>query len=624
MPSFITVKSPNDIPGLGKVISEFATEHGGPIAADYQGKQYQLIELNIHKGGAEGAQNAFLRCVVIIALGILARVVPSFYNNVKLTWRPMETAFTVISVGVLARTFYKAFINPSDLTKYYGIEVERTKVADEFGTTTYINPEKVVNEIEIAPNTFVCFGFFVETGKKTLQALTRHGNAAGYTRYLRGPLEALKQAAIHSKDDVLNKILGHHRCPLPIKSTLEHFLTTNEKGVPHFYTFTSANLTTFLGLLINSIAERPYRLPPNKEGESLLKVALKSNDYKAVINLLDTLDPSCLEEIRNEDSLPLIFLQDPEKGDYLSDLMVKRGLLLTPKEALFNSASARYRNFPFDNSVFTSLTGTEKKALFIIANRAQNIPFVKAMKELGMTSSPVYRISGPRFIAPNMDIVQIRETVNSFLIDLKAPEAVDAADYTFETPLVDIVLWGNHIEEIAAKHQLNRIKVPKRKITLTPFNEYKAVINERGFPRIFIRNLMTNKLATQVYVENIEKVRRLLSLEEVKQLMTLLEHTGLRETQPIAIAKEGVYIMNATHQNCNPDYPCWNAIESLKQFLKAEDVQHFIEEMNKRKKAWEAGAADRVNEHAEADIYYNDPLNSLEKVWLNREILLQD
>jgi hypothetical protein len=263
------------------------------------------------------------------------------------------------------------------------------------------------------------------------------------------------------------------------------------------------------------------------------------------------------------------------------------------------------------------------KCYFVTDSAFGNEEIVKKLKPLGMDTVPLFW-PGPSILAYNMDIVTTRNVMEAFLKGLRQAgllltakefSKLDKSKYIIKVDQIGRIQGKNFIEKLVKENGLKHIKVPKK----------IAVIND-GLESISFRvasnlELIPKENQLEIYAERVKSVDRKLSLEEAIEFMIILEKTGYSDFygQNFFFCEDGIYFIDTEYKDFSRTKPGFGFIKSLKDCVDPKDAEKFLEEYEKRKKAYDKEKELREAQQKEYQAAFENPYTRLTTEYAEHE-----
>lgn len=145
------------------------------------------------------------------------------------------------------------------------------------------------------------------------------------------------------------------------------------------------------------------------------------------------------------------------------------------------------------------------------------------------------------------------------------------------------------LEQIIHKYKLQHIKVP-RKVAVLPKDVSDITFKFSWWGEIEPRS----EPFVKIRAEYVQKVDRTISLEEALEFMTVLVKSGYNDFygENFRFSQESIYIIDTEYRNFNPSKPQWDAIRTITNVLKSQDVKAFMQAYNVCKEQWDSDACE--------------------------------
>ena len=586
-------------------------EIGDSVSSNYKGRLYKIVEKRVHTfSSMERVGRGFLGTLAVACSLFLA---------------------------LFSKSVRNLFTKSKEKIRFAILEEEtRFKIHD--GKVVYLSPKLLFQGAKISEGQELNFALITNAGKQKLVPVVCSNFDRECVPYEGSALEALFKLA-QDNEPKYHFSLGCH-FGSPIAHFLKHpnnsfitegeffkfILEQDEKGTPRICTlnyYSTLEALEFIkekNIPINLNAKTAY-------GKTLFTL-WAGRGYQKITKLLLEIDPSVIEQIQGLERSPFVeaaLKSSKTEADLLLNAIEARNIILTPEEAWIKKAVTN--DCAFSEEEFNNLDHELKIKIFYVANAFASVDLVKKLKTLGMEEAPLFW-PGPDIFANNMDLVTARNVMKSFLKGLKKEgllltheefSKLDKTKYISKIDQIGRIQGKNFIERLVKENGLKHIKVPKK----------IAVIN-KGLDTISFRiarslELMPKEDQLTIYAERVKPVKRKLSLEEAIEFMIILEKTGYGDFfgQNFFFAEDGIYFIDTEHKDFSPINPEFGAIESIKNVLDPKDVEQFLAEFEKRKKAY-----DEEKELREAQVKayrkaFKNPYNKLAAGYANHEFIFQ-
>lgn len=251
----------------------------------------------------------------------------------------------------------------------------------------------------------------------------------------------------------------------------------------------------------------------------------------------------------------------------------------------------------FKEEEFRNLDSKTQTDLYRLANTFSCRKAIVRLNELSMEQISVTAPPGLSFIAPNMNLLQVEETIRKWFQGLREKNLLltetefknfystkrDECDKkTFVRSKgrdIGRILGRNYIEQTCKELGLKHVKVPKKIAVLDTSETDESSAIKVGIEVIkgHIEMVSDN---FEIYAENITRVERKLTCEEMEELIILLKKTRFDDIHcgNFIVAEEGIYIIDTeftnfiTRVNSN--------LYNLGPFIDKKDGEWFLEKVS--------------------------------------------
>jgi len=476
------------------------------------------------------------------------------------------------------------------------------------GIETFVKPKLIFEDITVG-KIQINFAEVEIDGEKQLVALQRaivgdfqHGD---WMRYEGSPAEALLSIAQDNAERWMPPEGRHRGAPIdrilkdplntiiPRDAFLRHLFEANAKGTPWIFTLNEKSFSEMLRLAkTGEIVIDLQTKDPVSQKTLFTKWA--GQGYKYVTESMLQLDPTAALQTDAQGDTPfakavLTGVQEEadvqEEAEMLLAAMKEQGVVLSEKDVWICRAFTG--DCGFEDAAFTTLDPELKSLIYRVANMYMREALVMKLNGLGMGSQEPLWFAHPGLdvVAPNMDCITARESIQAFLTDLRRQgllmtkeefSQLDQSKYMSKTAQVGRILGRDFIERTAKKLGLTHIKAPK-KVAVIELNS-SVLGNPEPRTNVAISVVGSFELKSQnleIYAERITSVRRTVSREEMSELLTLLAAVRYSDFlgDNLMIAQDGIYIIDTEFHNfrfepeyLEVDFSGWMAEEDREWF----------------------------------------------------------
>ncbi len=244
-----------------------------------------------------------------------------------------------------------------------------------------------------------------------------------------------------------------------------------------------------------------------------------------------------------------------------------------------------FKNLDFNDEEFLCLSSEMQSLIYRTANNFNNTLLVARLNTLGKytTNAPITR---PSILSLRMDIATAYQILSDYLVKLRQEDRLltenefqdfqsnqswrKKSDFTR-------ILGRDYILHLVEELHLKHIKVPVKKAVINPSNETISFkISQHGKGDL----VRMDSEDITIYAQDIQKVDRLLSREEMTELFTIIEaakFTDLKDVNFI-IAEDGIYFID-TEIRSFYDTNEWAGMKNLSCFMPEKDQEWFIDQI---------------------------------------------
>lgn len=528
--------------------------------------------------------------------------------------------FAIVTIILsLGTTLFAKQISLNLLTKKkktirYAVLDDQTPFKQENKKIVYLKPELLLSGTKISENQSLNLALIKSSGKQKVVPVTKNAHSESYEIYNGSALDALfilskvKNPNFLDFKSPIGVMLKYPESSLSEEELIKFLLEKDETGTARICSLNEKSVLDSLDLIKKN----------NASLDSNIAITLfdtfSGNGNAKLTKMLLELDPSVIDQIQKQgDSafFKAVLRSRKEEAVILLEAIQSRNLVLSPQDVWIKRA---YTNDTgFSDEEFNNLDEKLKLRIFYAANAYANIELVKKLKALGMEEAPFFT-TGPHVFAFNMDIITARSSLENFIKDLRQKGQLltseefnkfNRDDYINKTDQIGRIQGTHFIKKIAEENGIKHIKVPKKiaviheglnSIKFNISNDLEIIPARGDFDQITI------------YAERIKRVDRKLSLLEGIEFMIMLEKTGYSDFfgDNFFIAEDGVYFIDTEFKDFDPDKPKFGSIETIKELLEPKDVEAFMKEFEKRKKAFESEQDNRDKENNKFDDYFEN------------------
>lgn len=525
-----------------------------------------------------------------------------------------------LSLGLfLSKSIKDLFTKHKEVIRF-GLLQEDTQFTVVDGSIVYSNPKLLFKGSEISHNTKLNFGIIKVKGKEKLVPLTYIQYSDKYKMWAGSALDALLILAQDDKPDFYGSAdrlrgspIGHilkHPLNTSIneEECMKYILDKDESGTPRICSLNSDSTLE----LLNYFNEKhsPINLHEKIDPNNTLFTLWAGKGKHKMTELMLKMDPSVIEQNQGQLNSPFVkatLCPSKEEAELLLNAMKARKLPLSTEEVWFERALNN--DCSFTEQEFLSLSQDLKEKIYFVANSNGNFEIVKKLKPLGMDEKPLFW-PGPDILAGNMDMVSVRNTIESFLKNLRKDgcllteeevNKLDPENYFIKQGQIGRIQGKKFIEQIVEEYGLKHIKVPKKIAVL------KGGIDTVSFS-LSLAGLEIMPCINQmsIYAERIKPVQRKLSLEEAIEFMIVLEKTGYGDNcgDNFFLTEDSIYFIDTEYKDFAPSKISFKMIESIKKLIDLKDVDSFMIEFQKRKENHEKEEGARIAQQREYHSFY--------------------
>ncbi len=261
--------------------------------------------------------------------------------------------------------------------------------------------------------------------------------------------------------------------------------------------------------------------------------------------------------IQRKEGMESIFVNTLLKGNndgakILFTTMEEQKIPLLPRELLFKKVAFTEGEVSLEE--LKSLSLEDQEITYRLANSNSQLNVVRTLRSLGFgRHDELLKREGPSIFGCNMDALEMQESLNGFLTNLRTQkllltrsefEKLPSGNYEPKGQDIGRILGRDYIERKAQELGLKHIKVPKKMM----------VVDDHTDQTFFIDTSLGIKALGDhiaVYAEKIQKAERKITAEEVSELLRLFEATGFCDIHwgNVIVAKDGVYIIDTEFTN---------------------------------------------------------------------------
>jgi len=440
------------------------------------------------------------------------------------------------------------------------------------GEYEFIHPKKLSNSILSSdPREFA----MVEIdGKKQLALLKKEGSS--YCLCKDAPVPFLFEIA--EKDQFSTLIKDAMEAPLsPIqpKEVVEYAFAMGENGLPRIFELKEGNVLAILKEAQK--LEIPFDFHP-------LFAKWVIDGHAELVKCMLEMDPTCIDQTKNQ---PVSFVRQAlnvgdrkEKIDLLKNAMKTRGLDLSESdlwvERIYQGDAS------FTDEEFKSLEPSFQKELYWTAHAQNHIDLVDRLNHLGMKQQPDLP-QGPTPLSYNMDLVEQRKAVETYLLELRdkkrlllpeeAPENLKSFHYNYND--FSRVPGADFVKKTVQRLGLKHVDAAETFAILKPGADTIFIKTDHG---VYIQS---DKM--DIYAEKIVEKNRFVSLEEAYELLDLIEATGYADIHPgnFMVTPDKIYIVDLESTNFQK-HAAYSQLGRIVGLVKPEDQDALCENINAR------------------------------------------
>lgn len=247
-----------------------------------------------------------------------------------------------------------------------------------------------------------------------------------------------------------------------------------------------------------------------------------------------------------------------------------------------------FKNLDFNDEEFLLLSPETQSLIYRTANNFNNIPLVARLNTLGKYTIDV-PVTKPCILSMRMDIATTYQILSAYLVKLRQEnrlltetefQAFQSNDAWRKKSDFTRILGRDYILQLIEEKGLQHVKVPEKKVVIHSNKEtFSLEISQYGSWELV--RMESNDIS--IYVQNIQKMHRFLSREEMTELFIVLDAANFTDlwANNFIVAEDGIYFIDTEIKSF--DYlMMWDKMQRLSCFMAEADQAWFIKQIGQK------------------------------------------
>lgn len=252
-----------------------------------------------------------------------------------------------------------------------------------------------------------------------------------------------------------------------------------------------------------------------------------------------------------------------------------------------------FKNLNFKDEDFLALSPKIQNLIYRTANNLHNIYFVKRFNSLGKYTTPD-QITSPSIFSQSTNIDTASQIIFEFLADLRKENRLLTKEELDNLRLNDSWIIKSHftrilgciyLQKLIKQLNLKHIKVPEKKIIIRDPSEstLSFKVNEYIGNGPILMEIDAKNI--DVYVQEIKRVKRLLTRDEIIEFFTIIEASNYMDIwdDNFIISDDGIYFIDTEFKSFSVDQSIlWDKVSRLSHLVCEEDQKWFRQLISKK------------------------------------------